>query len=338
MSFYIDVKYLKMISCKLEGFTQKNNDLYTCRCPYCGDSQKKKSKKRGFLFRKNNDMFFHCHNCGKGATFYKFLNFVDPILAKEYSFERYSNGETGHHNYTKPKFEFTKPVFNTKEKLNIPSVKSLSSDDLARKYVENRKIPESYFSDLYYAEDFKAFLDDFFPDHGKDLFSNDKRLVIPFRNKFNKIVALQGRTLANSSIRYITIKIDENFDKIYGLNRTDLNKHVYVCEGPIDSMFIDNCIATADANLSSAKGVIENKNNMTLIFDNEPRNLSLIKRIEKAIDQNFKVCLFPETFEFKDINDAILSGMTSEEIIDIINKNTFSELRAKLEIITWRKC
>lgn len=338
MSFYIDVKYLKMISCKLEGFTQKNNDLFTFRCPYCGDSQKKKSKKRGFMFRKNNDMFFHCHNCGKGNTFYKFLNFLDPILAKEYSFERYSNGETGHHNYTKPKFEFTKPVFNTKEKLGIPSVNSLSSDDIARKYVEDRKIPESYFSDLYYAEDFKAFLDEFFPEHGKDLFSNDKRLVIPFRNKFNKIIALQGRTLTNSSIRYITIKIDENSDKIYGLDRTNLNEHVYVCEGPIDSMFIDNCIATADANLTSAKGVIENKNNMTLIFDNEPRNLALIKQIEKAIDQNLKVCLFPETFEFKDINDAILSGMTSEEIIDIINKNTFSDLRAKLEIITWRKC
>lgn len=339
MSFYLDVKYLKMMSCRLDGFAQKNNELFTCRCPYCGDSQKKKSKKRGYFYKKKNDLFFHCHNCGEGTTFYKFINYMDPMLAKEYSLERYASGETGHHNYTKPKVQFGgKPEFKKKESINLPNITTLDSDNIAVQYVESRKIPKERRFDLYYAEDFKKFLDEFFPDHGKQLFDNDKRLVIPFRDKFGNVVALQGRTLTNSSLRYITIKMNEDSVKVYGLDKANLNKTVYVTEGPIDSMFVENCIATADANLSSVKPLIDNLDRFVLIFDNEPRNLSLIKQIEKAINQNFNVCLFPDTFKYKDINEAIMDGVTPEEIMNTINKNTFSDLSAKLEIITWRKC
>jgi hypothetical protein len=284
-------------------------------------------------------MFYHCHNCGAGMTFYNFLEYIDPSIAKEYALERFAQGETGHHNYKKPKkITSSKPVFKKKEQLNIPSIQSLPEDNIARKYVESRKIPKARQFDLFYAEDFKKFLDEFLPDHGKVLYENDKRLVIPFRDRFGKIIALQGRTLTDSKLRYITIKVDENSNKIYGLDKADLNKLVMVTEGPLDSMFLENGIATADANLTSVKSVIDNINNMVLVFDREPRNLSLIKQIEKAIDQNFKVCLFPDTFEYKDINEAIMDGVTSEEIMDIISKNTFSDLRAKLEIITWRKC
>ena len=116
MSVYIDRKFLLQISPKLQRFAQKKTDLFNFRCPFCGDSQKNKSKARGFIYRKKNDYFFTCHNCGEGHTFYNFINHVDPSLVKEYQLERYKDGQTGNHNYPKPEtmVNISKPVFKTK--------------------------------------------------------------------------------------------------------------------------------------------------------------------------------------------------------------------------------
>ena len=117
MSVFIDRKYLLQISPKLPRFSQKKEDLYNFRCPICGDSQKNKTKCRGYVYRKKNDYFFMCHNCGASLSFYNFLDKVNPDLIKEYALERYKDGETGTHNYPKPTFDElkTKPVFKTKE-------------------------------------------------------------------------------------------------------------------------------------------------------------------------------------------------------------------------------
>ena len=114
MSVYIDRKFLLQVSPRLLRFTQKKTDLYNFRCPFCGDSQKNKLKARGFIYRKKNDYFYTCHNCHVGHTFYNFLKFVDNNLLREYSLERYKDGETGNHNYTKPSFDIPKPTFKKK--------------------------------------------------------------------------------------------------------------------------------------------------------------------------------------------------------------------------------
>jgi DNA-directed RNA polymerase subunit RPC12/RpoP len=111
MCLIIDKKYVNILSSSLEKFAWKKKDLANCRCPYCGDSQKNKRKARGYFYVKKNDMFYRCHNCGIGTTIYKFLEYVSPVLAKEYSLERWRNGENGHSNYKKPELilEFEKP-------------------------------------------------------------------------------------------------------------------------------------------------------------------------------------------------------------------------------------
>ena len=40
--------------------------------------------------------------------------------------------------------------------------------------------------------------------------------------------------------------------------------------------------------------------------------------------------------ESKDINDMILSGMTSDEILKMINKNTYSGQRGRWEVTYWK--
>ena len=75
---YIDQKYLLLASSQLQGFKKKGDYVYNFRCPYCGDSQKSKSKARGFFFPKEINLIYKCHNCGKGASLKNFLKHLDP--------------------------------------------------------------------------------------------------------------------------------------------------------------------------------------------------------------------------------------------------------------------
>jgi len=335
MSVFIDRAFLLRISPKLQRFTQKKDDLYNFRCPLCGDSQKNKTKSRGYVYRKKNDYFYMCHNCGASTSFYNFLDKVDPTLIKEYALERYKNGDNNKSNHKTPDFEdfkTEKPTF--KKSLDLPSIDSLPEAHFAKVYVQQRRIPETFLSQLYYAEDFAAFIQSLGIE--KELSKEDKRLVIPFYDQEKNLVAIQGRALGESKLRYITIKLHEDNHKFFGLDRIDEDKMIYVVEGPIDSMFLDNAVATADSNLESITSIYD-KSKVTLVFDNEPRNKEIVKKIDEAIEKHYNVVIWPEMIESKDINDMIMDGFSPDEIQDIISKYTFVNLRAKAELVNWKK-
>lgn len=333
MSVFVDRKYLLLISPKLKLFSQRKTDLYNFRCPICGDSQKDKNKCRGYIFKRKDDYFFRCHNCGASHNFYNFLERVQPSLLKEYSVERFRQDQPEPE--TSPLVEFTdsKPTF--KKSLKLKTIAELSDSHLARKYCLDRKIPEESFHNLYYAPDFKKFVNDLGIEKEK-LVENDKRLVIPFFDKDKNLVALQGRTLTNSGMRYITVKMSDENAKFFGIDKINEKEKIYVVEGPIDSLFLNNAIATADSNLVRAGDVLDKKN-IVLVFDNEPRNKEIVKVLDKAIENHYNVVIWPEMIESKDINDMILEGFSVDEIKDIIEKNTFVNLRAKMEFINWKK-
>jgi DNA primase len=277
-----------------------------------------------------------CHNCGVSTTFYNFLKQVDPSLVQEYQLERYKNGESGNNNYPKPEFQEIKqeaPKF--KKSLELPSIDSLPEAHFAKNYVQQRRIPETFSSQLYYAEDFREFVASLGIEK-EGLHKNDKRLVIPFYDAEKNLIAIQGRSLGESKLRYITLKLHDDNKKVFGLDRIDEDKLIYVVEGPIDSMFLENAVATADSNLESITDVLD-KSKVALVFDNEPRNKEIVAKMEKAIDNHFNVVIWPEMIEKKDINDMILDGFSSDEIQDIIDNNTFVNLRAKMEFISWKK-
>lgn len=332
MSVFIDRKYLLLISPKLKLFSQKKTDLYNFRCPICGDSQKDKNKCRGYIFRRKDDYFYRCHNCGASHNFYNFLEKVQPSIIKEYSIERYRNEEP---QKEEPSVELAKIKPTFKKKLKLKTISELPDTHLAKRYCLDRKIPEDSLHNLYYAPDFKKFVDDLGIDK-KNLIEDDKRLVIPFFDKDNNLVALQGRTLTNSSMRYITVKMSDENAKFFGIDKINEDEKIYVVEGPIDSLFLDNAIATADSNLVRAGDVFDKKN-IVLVFDNEPRNKEIVKVLDKAIENHYNVVIWPEMIESKDINDMILEGFSVDEIKDIIEKNTFVNLRAKMEFINWKK-
>jgi len=338
MNSYIDVKFVNLISPQLQQFKKKSEFLWNFRCPYCGDSQKSRTKARGFVYRKKNDLFYKCHNCGVGTTLGNLIKHIDSKIYKDYIFERYKKGVKT--NNPEPEFKFNVPIFRKKSVLkNLKSISDLSTDHPARKFIQKRLIPSESFSDLYLCESFYKFTNRLIPNKFPSLDGDHPRLLIPFRDEQGEVFAYQGRAFGNEQPKYITIKLEER-DKIFGLNRVTKDKHIYMVEGPLDSLFLDNCIAVAGATFDKPLmigGRLIDNGEVTIIFDNEPRNKEICKEIEKTIASGRNVCLWPEYNSHKDINDMIVAGYTKHDIEDQIKQFTFSGAAAKLGFTAWRK-
>ena len=332
MSSYIDLKFINDLSGRLSQFKKKTDYLFNFRCPHCGDSQKSKTKARAYLYRIKNDMFFKCHNCGQGQNLANFIKFVDPKLYESYLLERYKKSAPA---TPKPKFDFKPTKFTNQTPIDdLKSIKDLPEDHPARLYCMNRKIPEKYFDKLFLSDKFMTLVNEVKPNTYK-ITKDHPRLIIPFYDTTGKIFAFQGRAFGKEQPKYLTIKLDENKQKVYGLDKVNFQQPIYITEGPIDSLFIDNCLAAGGADLF-LKNKIPNEN-ITYIFDNEPRNKEIVKRMYKVIEQDFNVVIWPEDLQLKDVNDMIMSGLTKLQLQDIISNNTYSKLSALTKLNYWKK-
>lgn len=333
MSLLIDTKFVSLVSSKLERFQRKSQYLWNFRCPVCGDSHKNKMKARGYIYRQKSNLFFTCHNCGTSISFGNFLKSIDKSLYREYQMERFKNESSG--NVAKPDFSLaaTKPLFDKKPKIDLPTIESLADDHSAKMFVAKRKIPKDRWNDLFYANDFQHFVKTLIPDYEKTLIAEEPRIIIPFYDENKVLLGFQGRALSNTSIRYITVKLTEDSQKVYGLDRLDKTKRIYVVEGPIDSMFLNNAIAAMDASLYSVVLSLGNYD-YVFVFDNEPRNAEVCKQMKKTIDMGKNICIWPKNISEKDVNDMVLAGHSVQSIIDT---NTFNNHRAMLEFAAWKK-
>ena len=346
MSLYTDQKYVGLISSRLELFKQVRQNLWNSRCPICGDSHKNRSKKRMYIYAKKQDLFVKCHNCGYGASLGNFIKQLDPHLHGQYVMERYSQGQTGPRKTIEPEFHFEPPKFKPKPTtIDLPSIGSLPCDHHARLFYSGRKMPNSFIDKVYYADDFRGWAMSISEIDYSNLGREESRMVIPFYDTEGNLIAAQGRALGSHELRYITVKVSEESLKVYGLERWNSESTTYIVEGPIDSMFLPNCLAVAGGDLQSIK---INKEMCVLIFDNEPRNEHTVKKLMKAIDDGWEVVVWPKQFEFselrdmykmkkfKDINDLVMNGLTIDEILRIINKNTMKGLKANWAARKWR--
>ncbi len=331
MSSYIDLKFINDLSARLGQFKKKTDYLFNFRCPHCGDSQKSKTKARAYLYRIKNDMFFKCHNCGQGQNLANFIKFVDPKLHELYLLERYKSSAPA---TPKPKFDFKPPVFESTILDNLTSIDKLDEKHPVKQYVINRKIPEKYFSKLLLSDKFMALVNKAKPGTFKKIFKDHPRLIIPFYDLQGKLFAFQGRAFGDEQPKYLTIKLDENKQKIYGLERVNLQDQVYIVEGPIDSLFLDNCLAAAGADVMLRN--IQPKD-VTYIFDNEPRNKEIVDRMYKVIEQDYNLVIWPEDMRHKDINDMFIAGLDKSKVLSIISNNTFHKLKALTKISYWKK-
>ena len=336
MSIITDTKYLSLLSPRLDRFKKVRDYLWNFRCPQCGDSQKSKSKARGYVYRKKTDLFFKCHNCGVGQSVGNLIKDLDPFLHKQYIMERYKAGETGKRKSKAPEFKFETPTFKPKEtKIDLPSIESLPKEHYARVYCEGRTIPQQFMNKIFYSEDFKEWALSVCQIDYSNLMGKEPRLVIPFFDKDNQLIGAQGRALQESKVRYVTVKVHEDVPKVFGLERWNSDQHTYLVEGPIDSLFLPNCLAVAGADMSDL-GIL-NKDRTTLIFDNEPRNFQIVRSMIKSLQDGWNVVIWPNSITCKDINDMVLTSIKDARLVEIINTNTYSGQRGEWEVHSWKK-
>ena len=319
---FVDVKYINLISARFQKFKKVKNNLYNFRCPICGDSQRNKNKARGYLYQVKNNTNFKCHNCGVNVSFNNFLRQIDPVIHKQYTFEKFKEGHTGR-NFAaqEPVFQFEAPKF--KPKLDLPKA---SENPDAKEYLVNRKLnPDNY----YYAEKFKEWVNSLQPTFD-NTDKDEPRIIIPLFYQ-NTLVGFQGRALGPSKIKYITVMLNDDAPKIYGLDNIRTDATVYITEGPFDSTFIRNAIAMCGADADVSKWGISNP---VWIYDNEPRNTEIVSRISRTIDKGESIVIWPSSVKEKDINDMVLSGLDIQSVIEL---NTYSGLEAKLKFTTWKK-
>ena len=316
----IDSKYIGLISSRLIKFKRVKSDLYNFRCPICGDSKKNKTKTRGYLYTIKADVNFRCHNCGASMTFSNFLKEIDPVVHKQYVFERFKQGSTGRGTVVEePVFKFEAPTF--KSSIDLPLA---STVDVSRIYLEKRKLDPTKF---YYAERFVEYVNS----HKQSMdVKEHPRIIIPLYYEKN-LVGVQGRALNSNSVKYITTIFYDEAPKIYGLDNIRRDAPVFVTEGPFDSTFLLNSIAMCGADSDVRKWGVSTP---VWVYDNEPRSKEITERISNAITRGDSVVIWPTGIEEKDINDMILAG---HDVQSIVESNTYSGLEANLQFTTWKR-
>jgi hypothetical protein len=292
----IDKDFINLISGSLDKFRRlPGSEKYNFRCIYCGDSEASKSKARGYLLpdRKKDSYYYYCHNCKVPKPFSIFLKEKFYDLYREYILAKFGRNEGQSFKISEDILE-TKVVVDTSPMDSLKTIESLPNDHFAKVYVKNRQIPRHWWTDLMYTDNFKAFTNTIIPGKFSHPGNKDSRLVIPFHNEDGKLIGFQGRALYETRARYITIMLDDHAKKIFNLDRVDTNKPYYICEGPIDAMFLDNCLAVAGSDIKTALQSLTNIGNITVILDNQPRNKEVISEYVKCVDFGVKVFFWPD--------------------------------------------
>lgn len=342
---YLEIKYARQVGQTIERWKIKKDNPFhgNGRCPVCGDSAVNKTKARFHIIQHDDTLFCKCFNCDYSTNLIGFLKTYHPALFHEFLFERYRIDGDKNEPVIKSAPVFTVPVAikqptATSFTLDLPLVSSLPENHPMRLYVASRKLPEYPFM---YCERFYEFSTQFNEDLKLNRRNTDEtRLIIPFFDRNGNVFAYQGRDMSGKSHqKYITITVDHKTPKIFGIDRIDFSKPIKIVEGPLDSLFLENCLASVNASLvSTAKKLLVgiNKNlDITLIFDNECRNVEILKMYEEAIQAGFKVVIWSNSPDKKeDINDLVLQGKDVEKIVE---KNTYCGLMAQLEFNRWKK-
>lgn len=346
MSFWIDKKYVSLLGSHIDRLTEKKDNTWACRCPYCKDSKKNKYKTRGYFFWSDDaaKILYKCHNCGFSTDLQNVIRDHAPSLESDYKFERFTD-ETGSNSKANVSSEPTLTPRTQTQKYepnlleNYETLANLDDSHPAKQYILDRKIPIAALDRLYWTEDFREIAGKMDEKYLETVRENEARLIIPMYDAQGYLFAISGRSIdPNEKLRYVTAKRADrkDHDKYYGLERYDPKIKGYVTEGQFDSEFLPNCIALSGISRLRRKNILFNPANTTVVWDNQPRNRDVCRIYQGAVDSGFWVCIWPKNWEHGDINDAIKAGVSPEDLKKTIDENTFTGLKARLKLQDWK--
>lgn len=339
---WLEEKYINLLSNRLQLFKKVKQNLYAFRCNICGDSKKHTHKTRGgFYLPPHSDTYnMGCFNCSASMKFVNFLKLTDPLLFNEYIVEYYQakndanvstsnvqmlSGSGSSPGKKQPRIRLS----------DLECISDLPEDHPAVNYLRRRKVDEQHWDRLYFVLRFRQWEANFRQQKVDSRLAEHPRLIIPFFDTQGNIFRISARAFGKQDPKYLYMKVTDDASRVYGLDTVNPSLRVYVFEGPIDSLFIENGIAVGSASLIVPE--LKEYKDFVLVPDNQPRNPEVCGQIKKMVDSGNKVCLW-NTFWGKDVNDMVMAGRPVTEIKRLIDESTYSGIQAKIKFASWVKC
>jgi len=337
MSQWLEEKYIALAGLQLGRFHKQSRTTYAFRCPFCGDSQKRQNKTRGYFFLYKGQYFYKCHNCNISMSLRSFLRQQAPELFREYQLDVLRQ-ERPTHSVLPPKPSPEASMFGfgkSTATITLPTIASLPHHHVAVQYCHARGLPDASLPHLYFTDKWTAWIKEMKWSYALPE-DNAPRLILPWFNRRKELLGAQARRIdaTGTAARYVTLKQDTCEDKIYGWDRLDLHKRIHVVEGPLDSWFLPNAVASMDSDLLRLRDRYFSNYTVVYVWDNEPRNAVVNSNLFKAIKEGCSVVIWPSLLKEKDLNEMSLAGYAVSELIE---KHTYRGLRAELEFRRWRR-
>jgi hypothetical protein len=347
---YLEKVYVDRISPYLSNFREMGNNVWNCKCPYCNDSKKTSRKTRGYFHigTEDDNLIYSCRNCSISVPLGKFIQDNFPQYYAQFKLDFFSKKDAKL-GIKKPANTTTLKLVQLKSKINnttsetLKPVLTLDDSHPAKQYLVGRALPD--LSDIGYVENFRRYVAEMTNNDSRyEKLPEDQRIIIPLKTPDGEIMGFQGRALTDTSLRYITIKIPEMEDyyvKIYGLDKFNKNNAGFGVEGPFDSKFLPNCFAMCGTSLdmNALKRELILPQNTIIIIDNEPRNKDIVNRMYSYVEKGFRIYIPPQHLDtkLKDINKMWLDGWTKKDLVKLFVENSFTGIRAKLQIDKWKR-
>jgi hypothetical protein len=333
MSTYIDQKYVALLEPQLTLPKRKSATEIVARCPVCGDSAKNQYKRRFGISIKSTGAVCGCFNCGYAAPLGLFLKDYFPELYNDYRIERFKESKQ-FTSSPKSKPQQSKTLFTPAPK-KLDLVLPISTSHEAMQYLDQRGIPQDKINTFVWVPEFNRFIAKLKGEEAIESEEEDARMVIPLRNQDGKLVGVTSRSLdPNAKLRYENYKIGDD-PIIFVPKWIDWSSTIIVTEGIFDALSVPNGIAKLSAALDVHGLTKQLNNDYILCYDNERDNDFIVSRMEKAVKNGHKV-FFPQ-WKYKDLNEALIAGLTPDEIADYIYKHSFKGARALLTMQQWKK-
>ena len=273
----------------------ETNDYFNFRCNYCGDSQKSKYKKRGYIIKESSGWYYKCHNCGKSAGIMWWMKTEFPVNFKLFISRCLKNSREEEN--TKQIYKNIKTQKKTEydEKGLTKTFKNVMKFDVAIEYCENRKIPKEVYSTWFYCDEGKF----------------RGRLIIPFYNDKHKIHYYQGRAILPGVEPKYDSRKGSGLNSIYNYYLVDCDEWVTILEGPIDSSFVENSVALTGVHKSFNDDLMNKFTKKRYLLDNDrdgrKASLTLLMNGEKVF--NWKKFLKDyDCDSVKDVNEFIIKN------------------------------
>lgn len=308
---------------------RKHTGIYEGGCPICREGKSWGNKRRCFYIPKFDNI--HCKNCHQswnpkhwihlvsGKSYFEIVEeskefeYIPIELLNRDDLSQYINTET-----------LPMDSINLNDKQQLVFYKDNEIVKECLRFIRKRRLnkainkPDSFYISL------------------KD-YTHKNRLCIPFENDKNEIEFYQTRTIIKSNDDLPKYLGKTGADKtVFGANRISEDfDYIFIFEGPIDSMFVKNGVAIAGVDITLKQKQILNQypfHQKIWVMDNQHVDKTALEVTMKLIEKGETVFIWPKMTSVKDINDICIRKKLNEFSANIIVKNSFNGLQAKLNL------